>query len=104
MSDIYLKIHEGTGRLSGVSLCKSCAQSVVWEDARGEHTVCTEYGMTNRPIQGKVMRCSHYYNKALPTREDFQASAWTLRTDKWGKNIGFAPPPKDKGPGTPTRD
>lgn len=92
---IELKIHEGTGKLTGRSLCETCASGQVWTDATGEHTVCHRmYGLNMRAHQplGRVTECSVYYNKMLPSLRDLELSAWTLRTEKNGRQIGFEPP------------
>lgn len=88
---IEIKIHMGTGRLTGVSLCQTCEHSTAWTDARGEHVSCSMMHKEMQP-QGRVTECSSYYNKGLPSLHDMRASAWTLRTEKGGKNIGFTPP------------
>lgn len=93
MPDIYLKIHRGTGKLTGQSLCLSCENGRTWTDQRGETTICT---MMKIPLRGKVTDCSDYYSSALPSLRDMKETAWTLRTEKGGKAIGFAPPKKKK--------
>ena len=95
MADIYIKIHRGTGKLTGQSLCKTCTNSMIWTDARGEHTTCNT-SHPNWAPQGKVLDCSDYYSSTLPSLRDMRETAWTLRTEKGGKAIGFTPPKKKK--------
>lgn len=100
MSDnnIVIKIHKGTGQQTGTSLCRSCQYSLVLTDARGEQIRCR---MDNRmPVRGNVYECNAYYNAALPSLDDMYRSAWTLRTEKNGRGIGFTPP-KEREDGTP---
>lgn len=92
MSDITIKIHQGTGHLTGESLCKSCSFATCLEDRRGEHVYCNQVPFGNLQIKGKVLTCNRYYNRNLPTLNDLYQTAWTLRTEKNGKMIGFKPP------------
>lgn len=91
MSDVVVKIHHGTGRLTGESLCRSCTNGGVRVDQRGEVTYCSAFRCQPR---GSVTECSAYYNRSLPDLNDFRRIAWTLRTEKGGRAIGFAPPEK----------
>ncbi len=92
MHDIYVKIHEGT-RSDATDLCKSCTKAVIIRGAASgnEKRFChaTSY---DQPLQltHTVSSCSEYYNSNLPSRSDFEKSAWVLCTTK-GRNIGFMP-------------
>lgn len=96
MSEVTIKIHQGTGRSTGEALCLSCSHGM----HRGNDHFCCLYGERER-LTKKVMDCSLYYNKSLPSLHDMRESAWTLRTEKGGKGIGFAPPKKDPNYGPP---
>ena len=90
MSEIFIKIHQGTGKLTGESLCRSCTYGLFNIDSKGEHTTCL-YSQKVNPM-GKVTECSYYYNKSLPSLQAMSQSAWTLRTEKDGRKIGFEAP------------
>ncbi len=89
IGSMVLKIHGGTGRLTGESLCRSCSYAIIMTDYRGEHVRC---GMLRDRVCGRVTECSSYENKSLPSLARMQEVAWTLRTEKNGKGIGFKPP------------
>ena len=91
MSELHLKIHQGTGRLTGEHLCKSCRYSHILVDRGGEHFYCEQMG-PDQHVNGVVTECNRYKNQSLPTLQDLYASAWTLRTEKDGRKIGFEAP------------
>ena len=101
--DITLKIHQGTGKLTGVSLCKSCSHSLIREDRQGTQMFCGIHGSFGKSheVRSDVRECSGYYNKTMPHIHMLEQTAWTLRTEKNGRSIGFAPPDKDKTPTPP---
>jgi hypothetical protein len=89
----FLKIHQGTGKLTGQSLCRSCENGVIRKGVRGEEDIqCDVFG---KPIVQNITDCSSYYNKALPSLRSFEQLAWTLLTDKKNK-VGFKPPNKNE--------
>lgn len=88
---IYLKIREGTGKLTGESLCKSCENSVIIED-----TVLCQAVHPNIQINKNIFSCNAYGNKSLPRLKQMEAIAWELRTSA-GRKIGFHPPKKREG-------
>lgn len=88
---IELKIHQGTGRLTGTSLCRTCAHGMHWQDRGGEHSRCSMLGKDQQP-RGEVRECSEYYSEALPALRDLREIAWELKTDKQGRGVGFTPP------------
>ena len=53
-----------------------------------ERTLC---GRFNPPVQvrGKMVQCSAYDDKRVPSRWDMEQIAWVLVTNKAGKAIGF---------------
>lgn len=96
MSDsLVLRIHQGTGRSTGESMCRSCEHNTNWVDRAGEHNRCSMLGKDAQP-KGNVYQCSDYYSASLPSLRDMRETAWTLRTEKGGKVIGFAPPKQKK--------
>lgn len=99
MSELTLKIHQGTGRSTGEPLCTSCSHCL----HRNDEVWCTLYGERER-IKSRVYSCNLYYNKSLPSIHDMRESAWTLRTEKGGKSIGFAPPKKRGADDYPIED
>lgn len=90
---IELKIHQGTGRLTGTSLCRSCCESHVMRDRGGERVLCTANRQEFR-VAEPVTECSAYRNKSLPSLYDMREIAWELKTNKQGKTMGFSPPKK----------
>lgn len=102
-SDITLKIHQGTGRLTGVNLCRSCSNAMVREDQQGEQIFCQAVGIAGAMVRSNVRTCSMYNNKALPSMYDLRQIAWTLRTENDGRKIGFTPP-KQRGNDFPPDD
>jgi hypothetical protein len=92
MSDITLKIHQGTGRLTDPSLCRTCSNGMVRRGVRGEEQI--QCDMFSGPITQNITECSSYYNKSLPTVRSMEQLAWTLRLDK-NRKAGFVPPDKD---------
>ena len=84
----HVKIHQGTGRLTGESLCKSCANAAIIE----EHINC-QVVHPGIWIRKPVFNCTGYYNKALPSIRSMESIAWELRTSG-GRKLGFAPPKK----------
>lgn len=96
MTDIYLKVHEGTGRLTGEHLCRSCRYGFIRTDSAGETFTCTHYDLeSSARIRGKVTACNRYMNAALPSLGQMETVAWELKTDKSGKVAGFQPPKKE---------
>lgn len=91
MPDITLKIHQGTGRLTGESMCRSCDHGSRWTDSQGEHVEC-QFN-SHRRIRGKVLDCNDYYSATLPSMSDMKELAWVLRPGS-GRAAGFQPPQK----------
>lgn len=85
--DILLKINQGTGRLTGKSLCLTCRYSRVMTTRRETTTICQE-DSTAQLITDPVLECSAYFNKTLQSRKDFEEIAWTIDVNK--RRVGFA--------------
>ena len=83
-----IKIHQGTGRLTGESLCRSCANSLIIEDT----TIC-QVVHPQIWIRKPVFNCTGYHNKSLPSIRSMEFIAWELRTSG-GRKLGFSPPKK----------
>jgi hypothetical protein len=90
---ISLKIHQGTGKLTGKSLCLSCSHAHNFTDRMGEHAVCT--AVRGYHVRGKVHECNLYTDAALPSLWDLRNIAWTLEVDKNTRKAGFQPPKRD---------
>jgi len=89
-----IKIHQGTARLTSDPMCMSCSHALIREGAN-THITCT-YAHPSQVVKEKIYTCTGYYNKNLPSVHDFEKIAWTLRTEKNGRNIGFRPPEKGR--------
>lgn len=87
---MYLKIHQGTGRLSGTHLCRQCVHSKIIN----EETICCQSYKTVR-ISKPVLSCNRFYSSSLPSLASFEELAWTLKTDG-GRKVGFVPPEPKK--------
>ena len=93
---IFLKIQQGTVRSTGRPLCATCQYAVSVTDG-AEKIRCTMLsGAGNYWVRGAVYECSHYYSSELPTLNALEETAWTLRTERGGKVIGFAPPERER--------
>ena len=87
---IRLKVQEGT-RSNGKRLCDTCTSGVVMRgSAESEEMIyCHEMG---EPVPLRVVECNRYIDRSLPTLSAMREIAWILRTEKNGRQIGFAPP------------
>lgn len=94
MSDIKFKIQQGTGKLTGTSLCRSCVHSAIYTDNGGEHVICNANFYNQTMPRGTVIDCNRYYNSTLPSLSSFEEIAWELKTEPDGGRIGFKPPEK----------
>lgn len=91
---ITTKIHQGTGKLTGVSLCHSCAHSRITVNRQGELVRCNaDYGKADL-IKSTVIRCSRYYNDNMPSLASLEETAWIVSTSSDGRKIGFKAPEK----------
>jgi hypothetical protein len=90
---IRIKVINGTEY--GTDKCGTCSRAYIRTDQRGRHKICNLHPNTFEPM-GDVTSCSMYRDAREPSYEEMVKAAWTLRTEKGGKAIGFAPPEKDK--------
>ena len=88
---MYLKIHQGTGKLSGEHLCRQCSYSKIVNDS----TICGYSGFHPLRISKPVLSCNRFYSSSLPSLASFEELAWTLKTDG-GRKVGFVPPEPKK--------
>lgn len=93
-STIVLRIREGTGKLTNINLCVSCAHSHIYTDAKGERTHCQEMYDCTIPIHTPVIKCNDYRDKSLPTIEAMREIAWDISPDPRTGKVGFTKPPK----------
>jgi hypothetical protein len=88
-----LKIHQGTGRLTGAPLCNSCSFSRIIN----ERVLCNQgWGQNPLEIEEPVRSCNRYYNATLPALSSMEEIAWELKTEGSGHKLGFVPPEKKK--------
>lgn len=86
-----IKIHQGTGRLTGQPLCRSCANALIIEDNIHCQAVHPAFW-----VKKPVFNCTGYHNKSLPSIRSMEFIAWELKTDG-GRKMGFTPPSKKRG-------
>lgn len=87
-----IKIHQGTGKLTGRPLCDSCTHFV----ERGNRRECNYSYARPLPLYSAVYNCSVYYNKTLTSVRDMYDIAWELKTDKKKGQVGFQPPSRTR--------
>lgn len=79
----------------GVGLCAGCRDAQTVEYADGQTDVwCHTRGMEPRLVAKPVRRCNDFDDRSQPARYQMEKIAWTVRTDKSGQTVGFAPPKK----------
>ncbi len=90
---ITLKIHNGTVR-SDENLCRNCrhATRMVGALTNRETVQCQHFGILREP----VAECNAHVNKNTPHLHDMYEIAWSVRTDRTGKILGFQAPQKEK--------
>lgn len=88
---IKIKIHQGTGRLTGDNLCRSCVNANFQVDSKGEKFNCSANTLRMQP-RGIVSSCRYYSNASLTSLDAMEGTAWILRPHKDGKTVGFMPP------------
>ena len=93
---MYHRIRSGTAR-SDTDLCPRCIYLHRTLDRLGnEIRLCT---FTVRPIDSghttllrePVIECTSFSEKGRATMYELTQTAWILRTDKMGRQIGFTP-------------
>lgn len=73
-------------------ICGQCSDGQVM--TRRNQTVVFCHDM-DRQIHAPVDTCSRFHHKGEPTKWDMEQIAWTLKTDRSGRVMGFAAPKKE---------
>ena len=82
-------------RYSSYGLCGNCRSAMFTVFTNGKTELrCRAHHAHDRLVFREVVHCSEYENKNVPSEYEMNKIAWTLRTDKSGLAIGFAPPEK----------
>ena len=77
---------------SSKHLCTKCNFGRVTTIDDSKIISLCRYGGSEVSVKGTVTNCTQFHDKSLPSMFDFETIAWTLRTDKSGKAIGFEKP------------
>lgn len=78
-------------------LCPSCSYVTQRTDSAGVTRECTQFGgERNGRVYGRVIDCSDYYPKALPSLYDMHQIAWEITTNKKTGKLGFITPAERK--------
>jgi|SRR5579863_184607 len=92
-----IKIHKGTVRHDGPSLCDSCRHATIIKGSSlsQKYIVCSQLG--ERGVQylnsfEKITSCTEYSDKARTTLAEMKSVAWVLVTDRRREKIGFKTP------------
>jgi hypothetical protein len=73
-------------------LCKSCKYSHIMEDDQGNIMMLCKAALDSAlQLKNKVVKCNCYKRKEAVPLYQLERVAWILRTDKFGKRIGFKP-------------
>jgi len=93
--EVNFKVIDGTAR-EGENLCATCRNAHIYKGAResSETVICGAPGVEPTRMLFPILSCNKYDDKRMPSRWDMEEIAWTLRTNKLGKAIGFTSPHK----------
>lgn len=87
-----IQIQGGTRSDSDPFLCRSCRFGRVAEDSGGRiFADCLVNGVAATPIKIRVIECTKYQNRSLPSLTDLYEMAWVLETSKNQRGVGFLP-------------
>lgn len=86
---IKIKVQKGTVDSGAENKCITC-DSAVRMQFDGKETV-THCQQVDRIVSAKVVECSAYTDKRMPSLSAMNRMAWILRTDPQKKQIGFVP-------------
>lgn len=79
-----------TPNFHGESLCRKCNRAAIAMDQNlREYVYCHEF---QQPIKRKIVKCSTFEDKTLPTISSFRTIAWTFDTNSTKSPMGFHPP------------
>ncbi len=85
------KVQPGT-----TTLCVKCEYGQIVTFDNGATTVLCHHGMQIVKVHRAVRHCNEFEARNAPSKHAMEQIAWTVRTDKSGKVVGFTPPvPKD---------
>ena len=86
-----MKIHGGTVRHGGPSLCLTCRHATVVQGPSLQDRVvdCGLLSSRDSRIPFPVSSCSGYSDRRHPTLREMEDLAWVLRTDGRRRSIGF---------------
>lgn len=79
-----------------MTLCRTCRHGTVVDLANGSITSYCDEMFNDGRLFVPVTRCTSYDDTRFTSRYDLEKIAWTIRTDKSGKAIGFVPPKPEK--------
>ena len=81
------KVNDGT-RPDGPCLCGTCRHGTVMRGAAesAEQVYCTWIG---KPVRLRVVECSSFQGKAVPTLHEMSEMAWILTLRKHSREVGF---------------
>ena len=88
------KVVGGTAKGRSEPLCSSCNHSHIMEDEQGNVTIqCSYYGFGRESIviNKKIIKCNNHEERHRTPLHQLERIAWVLRTDRFGKQIGFKP-------------
>jgi hypothetical protein len=88
MSNVRIKVQDGTRSLEAKRLCDSCHSGTI---TRGpmhsqERVFCSTM---RRNVTIKVIECTDYRDKSKPSLYHLEKIAWVLQTDRKRQAIGF---------------
>jgi hypothetical protein len=82
---------EGATPDSELDLCLTCSQMTRYVQFDGKEVRrCDLLDWRSQP-SGAVSWCSGYKHKSDTSLSEMKETAWILRTDRYGKRIGFKP-------------
>jgi hypothetical protein len=81
------KVYGGT-RSDQVRLCDTCHRATIMQGP-AESQELVMCALVNAPTPFRVVQCSDYSDKRLPSLHDMKEVAWILRTDQSGRKVGF---------------
>jgi len=82
-----VKVNNGP-RPDGPCLCGSCRHGTVMRGAAesAEQVYC---GYIGKPVRVRVVECSSFQGKAVPTLHEMSEMAWVLTVRKHSREVGF---------------
>jgi hypothetical protein len=87
---VKLKVHDAPD----VGICVTCRNGLVMQHDTSNVVHCN-YGTAPLRIAQAVRQCTGYEDRRHEDEFEMRKIAWTIRTDRSGQTVGFAPPSKD---------